>query len=79
RHPYTEALLSALPEHNIGQRRLRSMSGMVPGAFDRPPGCLLAPRCAYVQERCRAEKPALYGDAGAQARCFFPLTAEVAA
>ncbi|HEY9238141.1 MAG TPA: ABC transporter ATP-binding protein, partial [Burkholderiaceae bacterium] len=36
RHPYTEALLSALPEHNIGQRRLRSMGGMVPGAFDRP-------------------------------------------
>jgi len=79
RHPYTEALLSALPEHNIGQRRLRSMGGMVPGAFDRPAGCLLAPRCAYVQERCRVEKPALYGDAGAQARCFFPLTHEVTA
>ncbi len=73
RHPYTEALLSALPEHNIGQRRLRSMSGMVPGAFDRPAGCLLAPRCAYVQELCRVEKPALCGEPGAQARCFFPL------
>jgi dipeptide transport system ATP-binding protein len=73
RHPYTEALLSALPEHNIGQRRLRSMGGMVPGAFDRPAGCLLAPRCAYVQDRCRAEPPALYGEPGAQARCFFPL------
>jgi len=74
RHPYTEALLSALPEHNIGQRRLRSMGGMVPGAFDRPSGCLLSPRCAYVQARCRAERPALDGDIGAQARCFFPLT-----
>jgi dipeptide transport system ATP-binding protein len=73
RHPYTEALLSALPEHNIGQRRLRSMSGMVPGAFDRPSGCLLAPRCAYVQPRCHAERPPLDGDVGAQARCFFPL------
>jgi dipeptide transport system ATP-binding protein len=73
RHPYTEALLSALPEHNIGQRRLRSMGGMVPGAFDRPAGCLLAPRCAYVQDRCRAEPPALYGAPGAQARCFYPL------
>src|SRR5260221_961424 len=78
RHPYTEALLSALPEHNIGQRRLRSMAGMVPGAFDRPSGCLLAPRCAYVQPRCHAERPALDGDVGAQARCFYPLTKAVA-
>jgi len=73
RHPYTEALLSALPEHNIGQRRLRSMGGIVPGAFDRPAGCLLSPRCPYVQPRCRAERPALDGDIGAQARCFYPL------
>ena len=73
RHPYTEALLSALPEHNIGQRRLRSMAGVVPGAFDRPAGCLLAPRCAYVQHRCRTERPGLMGAEGAQARCFFPL------
>jgi len=81
RHPYTEALLSALPEHNIGQRRLRSMAGVVPGAFDRPAGCLLAPRCAYVQHRCRAEQPGLMGAEGAQARCFFPLgrRSEVAA
>ena len=79
RHPYTEALLSALPEHNIGQRRLRSMAGMVPGAFDRPSGCLLSPRCPYVQPRCRAERPALDGDVGAQARCFYPLTAKVPA
>jgi len=73
RHPYTEALLSALPEHNIGQHRLRSMAGVVPGALDRPAGCLLAPRCAYVQERCRVERPELAGNEGAQARCFFPL------
>ena len=72
-HPYTEALLAALPERNIGRRRLHSMGGMVPGAFDRPIGCLLSPRCAYVQARCREEPPALYGEPGAQARCFFPL------
>ncbi len=73
RHPYTEALLAALPEHNIGKRRLRSMPGVVPGAFDRPSGCLLSPRCPYVQERCRAERPELVGADGAQARCFFAL------
>ena len=74
RHPYTEALLSALPEHNIGQRRLNSMGGVVPGAYDRPAGCLLAPRCPYVQPRCRTEQPPLVGELGAQARCFYPLT-----
>ena len=73
RHPYTEALLSALPEHNIGRRRLHSMGGVVPGAYDRPTGCLLSPRCPYAQQRCRVEAPALDGDQGAQARCFFPL------
>ncbi|WP_280153112.1 oligopeptide/dipeptide ABC transporter ATP-binding protein [Piscinibacter sp. XHJ-5] len=78
-HPYTEALLSALPEHNIGQRRLRSMPGVVPGAFDRPSGCLLSPRCPYVQDKCRAERPALYGVEGAQARCFFPLVQHASA
>ncbi len=78
RHPYTEALLSALPEHNIGRRRLRSMGGVVPGAFDRPAGCLLAPRCAYVQPKCGSERPTLDGDVGAQARCFYPLTKEAA-
>ena len=79
RHPYTEALLASLPERNVGRRRLASLSGTVPGAFDRPAGCLLAPRCPYVQERCRTEKPALYGEPGAQARCFFPLTREATA
>ncbi|HZN85177.1 MAG TPA: oligopeptide/dipeptide ABC transporter ATP-binding protein [Burkholderiales bacterium] len=72
-HPYTEALLAALPEHNIGRRRLRSMPGVVPGALDRPSGCLLAPRCAYAQPRCVAQRPALDGVEGAQVRCFFPL------
>jgi dipeptide transport system ATP-binding protein len=72
-HPYTEALLSALPEHNIGRRRLRSMPGVVPGAYDRPHGCLLSPRCPYVQDKCRAERPPLFGAEGEQARCFFPL------
>jgi dipeptide transport system ATP-binding protein len=72
-HPYTEALLAALPERNVGQRRLKSLGGVVPGAFDRPAGCLLAPRCAHVQQRCRAERPALYELDAGRARCFFPL------
>ena len=79
-HPYTEALLASLPERNAGQRRLRSLAGMVPGAFDRPRGCLLAPRCPYAQARCVSERPSLFDLGAARARCFFPLPthAEVA-
>ena len=74
-HPYTEALLAALPEHNIGRRRLNAMAGVVPGAHDRPGGCLLSPRCPYVQPRCSAEQPALFDLGAGEARCFFPLNA----
>ena len=72
RHPYTAALLAALPEHNRGARRLSALPGIVPGRFDRPRGCLLAPRCPKVQARCQAERPPLQGGV----RCFFPLGAE---
>jgi dipeptide transport system ATP-binding protein len=69
RHPYTAALLAALPEHNRGARRLAALPGTVPGRWDRPRGCLFAPRCAHAQARCHAERPALAGGV----RCFFPI------
>ena len=75
RHPYTAALLAAIPEHNRGGRRLQALPGIVPGALDRPSGCLFSPRCPRVQDRCRAQRPAL--DAGV--RCFYPLSEEPAA
>jgi dipeptide transport system ATP-binding protein len=75
RHPYTEALLASLPERNAGKRRLASLAGVVPGAFDRPAGCLLSPRCPYVRERCRGERPALFEVGASRARCFYPLGA----
>ncbi|MBB4843446.1 dipeptide transport system ATP-binding protein [Paucibacter oligotrophus] len=70
RHPYTEALLAAIPEHNRGAARLHALPGIVPGALDRPRGCLLAPRCAYTQARCANELPALTKGV----RCFYPIT-----
>ena len=75
RHPYTQALLAALPEHNLGRDRLQAIPGVVPGQYDRPSGCLLHPRCAYAAEPCRAARPALSGDSEAQVRCHFPLEA----
>jgi dipeptide transport system ATP-binding protein len=73
RHPYTHALLAALPENKRasleGQRRLSALPGIVPGRDDRPAGCLLAPRCSHAQARCQAERPALVNGV----RCFFPM------
>ncbi len=68
RHPYTQALLAALPEHSRGAHRLSALPGIVPGRDDRPTGCLLAPRCSRVQDRCKTERPNLV----AGVRCFFP-------
>ena len=69
RHPYTNALLAAIPEHNKGAKRLSALPGIVPGALDRPAGCLLSPRCPRVHDRCRIERPAL----AQGVRCFFPV------
>jgi dipeptide transport system ATP-binding protein len=72
-HPYTQALLAALPEYNIGRARLQTIPGVVPGQHERPTGCLLNPRCCYALEHCREVRPALAGEANAQVRCHFPL------
>ena len=73
KHPYTQALLAALPENNRERARLQAIPGVVPGAFDRPSGCLLSPRCPYAVARCHREQPVLAGQLGRLARCHFPL------
>jgi dipeptide transport system ATP-binding protein len=72
RHPYTQALLAAIPEHSKGARRLSALPGMVPGQYDRPKGCLLAPRCKFVQAACNIQRPAL----NQGVRCITPLTVQ---
>ncbi|MDA5379354.1 dipeptide ABC transporter ATP-binding protein DppD, partial [Escherichia coli] len=58
RHPYTQALLRALPEFAQDKARLASLPGVVPGKYDRPNGCLLNPRCPYATDKCRSDEPA---------------------
>lgn len=72
RHPYTAALLAALPERALGAARLPTIPGMVPGIDDRPVGCLFNPRCSIVQNLCRKVPPSLTG-AAAKVRCHTPL------
>ncbi|EKN4687495.1 dipeptide ABC transporter ATP-binding protein [Yersinia ruckeri] len=73
RHPYTQALLRALPEFAQDKARLASLPGVVPGKYDRPDGCLLNPRCPYANLRCRSEEPELLGPSGRQVKCHTPL------
>jgi dipeptide transport system ATP-binding protein len=72
-HPYTEALLSALPERGPAGHRLATIPGVVPGVFDRPTGCLFAPRCAYATAHSMAVRPELREWQGGQVRCHYPL------
>lgn len=87
-HPYTDALLRSVPERSRGSQRLNTLPGIVPGQYDRPQGCLLAPRCPQRQDICRVQRPDLkalsghgnaMGTIATEVRCFFPLVEEAVA
>ncbi|MCG8994184.1 ATP-binding cassette domain-containing protein [Laribacter hongkongensis] len=73
RHPYTGALLAAIPEHSKGAERLQTLPGVVPGAWDRPAGCLLGPRCPFARPDCHAKRPSLVTTPQGESRCYYPL------
>lgn len=59
-HPYTKALLAALPVPDVRRRRARfRVSGEIPTLIKPPPGCRFATRCPFVIDRCRTEEPLL--------------------
>ncbi|MFZ5634771.1 MAG: ABC transporter ATP-binding protein [Bacillota bacterium] len=60
RHPYTQALLSAIPVPSPGAKKDRIiLEGDVPNPINPPPGCRFNTRCRYVMDRCRQEEPLL--------------------
>ena len=74
KHPYTEALLSAvpIPDPTITRKRV-VIEGDVPNPIRPPPGCHFHPRCPRAQERCKSEAPVLRELApGHVAACHFP-------
>jgi oligopeptide transport system ATP-binding protein len=75
RHPYTQALLSAIPVPAPDARRERIiLQGDVPSPLAPPPGCRFHTRCPRSQDRCRTEEPAVRQVAPDQyAACHFPL------
>jgi oligopeptide/dipeptide ABC transporter ATP-binding protein len=59
RHPYTQALLAAVPRMRPNKARTAAVTGELPSQIDTVPGCTFHPRCPFAFERCRVEKPAL--------------------
>ncbi|NIP87552.1 MAG: ABC transporter ATP-binding protein [Gammaproteobacteria bacterium] len=76
RHPYTHALLNALPERNADHRRLPVIPGVVPGPYDRPSGCLFNPRCSRAAPRCTETPPTIERVERSVLRCHFPIDAD---
>ena len=78
-HPYTKALMSAIPVTNPNLRRERvRLQGDLPSPIHLPSGCAFHTRCPFAMERCRRERPelrAVAGDPAHRAACF--LTEEI--
>ena len=74
-HPYTKALLSAIPLPDVKRKRQRIiLEGDVPSAYNPPSGCKFHTRCPYAKERCRSEVPALQEvEKGHQVACHKAL------
>jgi oligopeptide/dipeptide ABC transporter ATP-binding protein len=75
-HPYTQALISAVPQPDPDKRRTElELKGEIPSLRRRPSGCEFHARCVHAQERCKVEAPppVALGD-GRQVRCHFPLS-----
>ncbi|MCK5825612.1 MAG: ATP-binding cassette domain-containing protein [Desulfuromusa sp.] len=58
-HPYTEALLNAVPVPDPDQPRPTALKGEIPSPVNPPSGCYFHPRCPYADDRCRQQQPEL--------------------
>ena len=76
-HPYTNGLLSTLPQRGVTDR-LPTIPGMVPPAGKFPSGCVFEPRCPHACQQCKDCKPDLYDIGnGHSVRCFRYQNTEV--
>ena len=70
KHPYTQALISAIPEIDSTRRKTHVLlKGDPPNPEDIPSGCAFHPRCRFAFERCTLESPAFHAAGGSRARC----------
>jgi oligopeptide/dipeptide ABC transporter ATP-binding protein len=69
-HPYTASLATARPTIDATVHRLAAIPGRPVSAFEAPDGCPFAPRCAYAQDACRAQRPPVEELDGGLVRCL---------
>ena len=76
-HPYTQALLSAIPRLDQGDEELNAIPGDPPNMMNMPKGCPFSPRCAYVAENCRTDRPIVLPSGSGLRACHKPLKASL--
>ena len=80
RHPYTKALLAAVPVLGEKKKQLQTIPGIVPSPCDFPPGCRFCDRCsAAVPDPCREQVPPLTGTDGHLTACHLITAGKEAA
>ena len=77
-HPYTQLLLSAVPNPRAGLRTQEVQArGEIASLIDPPPGCPFAPRCAHAMDACRQSMPARADDRAGSLAALPPLRVEL--
>ena len=72
-HPYTQALISSIPQFNSSRKKRELLKGELPSPSNPPKGCPFQTRCPYVKEICREKMPKLKEHIkGHQVACFYP-------
>jgi oligopeptide/dipeptide ABC transporter ATP-binding protein len=69
-HPYTQGLLSSIPNIKLDQPKLETMPGSPPDLVSPPPGCVFHPRCPRAMDGCRVERPPAFERDGRSVSCW---------
>ncbi|SFL15442.1 ABC transporter ATP-binding protein [Falsiroseomonas stagni] len=69
RHPYTQALLAAIPTRHVARGALQGLAGSVPDLLAPPPGCRFAPRCAHARAACAVLPASVTVEEGHRVAC----------
>jgi oligopeptide/dipeptide ABC transporter ATP-binding protein len=71
-HPYTVALMQAIPTRGVARGALKGLGGTVPNLVTPPPGCRFAPRCAKATAECARAVPLYFDRQGQRVACLYP-------
>ncbi len=74
RHPYTKGLMGSIPDPEAEAERLTQIPGSMPRLAHIPKGCAFNPRCAFVTDQCRAERPPVRAVGNGSVACFLDET-----